>query len=215
VDEHRKKAIILIKEAKTEKKSQPSEEEERNPILQTIANNFDVIKNDPFGSKIYSKLSKSYSIILGDSDSLQNSILSPLISDSSNTNSTRQSSLRNDNNYRNNNENNRQNQRKQQHYNRNSGDKRTNNFGGDTNKPRRYSNTNQSNNMQKGPYRQQQPHPQQGPMMYPPMRQDMMPNPNYGPAMVQPGYYMPQPQMYNQYYSYPAPQQGMYYPKIY
>ncbi len=129
------------------------------------------------------------------------------MSETSATNSNKQSTTKSDTN-------NRYHggiKRQQHHNNRKDNDKRGGNF--NDGKGRRYSNSNQQNNMQKnGPYNRHAM-PNQG--MYPPMRNDMMPQANYAPGMMQPGFFMPQPQMYNQYYNYPASQQGMYYPKIY
>ena len=79
------------------------------------------------------------------------------------------------------------------------------------NRPRRQSNGNQQNNLHKGPFG----HPVQGPMIYPAMGNQMVPVPSFGPTMIQTPYFVPQPQMYNQYYNYPTPQQGMFYPNIY
>lgn len=182
-------------------------EEERSSILQTVGNNADSINSDAFGHKIYAKLSKTYSG-LGDSD-----CPSPLVSEGSYGNNNRQSHGKNESNRwnNNNNENYKQAPRKQQqqYYNRNNGDKK-NNFN-EVSKGRRFNNTNnnngnnQQNNMGKGTYMNQVP----GPMMYPHMRNDGMPGQNFGPTLVQQGFFMPQPPMYNHYYNYP--QQGMYY----
>jgi len=182
-----------------------ADEDERNGILQTVVNNYETIKNDPFGSKIYSKICKNYNLN-DETGSIPNHSLSPLISENSKQSTTAKSdtNIRHTNNGG----------LKRQHHNRKD-DKRGNfnNDGG--NRSRRYSHSNQQNNMQKGgPYpRQNNMMPNQA--MYAPMRNDMMQQGNYGPGMMQPGFFMAQPQMYNQYYNYPASQQGMYYPKIY
>jgi hypothetical protein len=188
----------------SQKPSDATENRFLQQILQTVVNNYEIIKNDPFGSKIYAKISKNYNLD-NETGSISNPSLSPLMSETSATNSNKQSTAKSDTNNRHNGG-----IRRQQHHNNRKDDKRGNFNDG---KGRRYSNSNQQNNMQKnGPYNRHAM-PNQG--MYPPMRNDMMPQANYAPGMMQPGFFMPQPQMYNQYYNYPASQQGMYYPKIY
>ena len=168
-----------------------------------------MIKNDAFGSNIYAKISKNYNLN-DETGSIPNPSLSPLVSESSKQSTTAKSDTSN-----------RYNNAgiKRQHHGRKDekrGNFSHNNEGGNRN--RRYSHSNQQgNNMQmqkNGGYNRHNGMPNQA--MYAPMRNEMMAQGNYGPAgMMQPGFFMAQPQMYNQYYNYPATQQGMYYPKIY
>jgi len=177
-------------------------EEEKSNILQTVINNADIIKNDPFGGKIYAKISKNYNL-QEDLFSTSNPSLSPLLSGSDSNNSrqnSRNDKVRNNDAHKNV-------SKRQQHVNRNN-DKRMNFTDG--NKVRRPSNSNQQNNVPKGPYGNTIP----SPVLYPQMGGEMLP-PGFGPTMMQPNFFIPQPQMYNQYYNYPPPQQGMFYPKIY
>jgi len=186
-----------------------ADENERVKILEAISENSESIKNDPFGNKIYAKLCKTYSCLTDDSTS--NPSLSPLISETNSTSNTssRQVHLRNETNYRINNENNNKHSVRKQHMNRNNDRRLGQN---EMNRPRRQSNGNQqNNNMSKGPFGHSMP----GPVMYPGMPNQMVPVANFGPTMIQTPYFVPQPQLYNQYYNYSAPQQGMYYPKIY
>jgi len=169
-------------------------------------NNSEAIKNDPFGGKIYAKISKNYNL-QDDGFPNPNHSLSPILSDT-NSNNTRLNNARNDSKMRGNSDANRHEPRRQ-HTSRNN--EKRNNLHEGNRIMRRTSNPTQQNHAQKGPYRNGIP----SPVMYPQMGNEMMPPPIFGPTMMQPNYFMPQPQMYNQYYNYPSPQQGTFYPKIY
>lgn len=172
--------------------------------FKTVINNAEAIKNDPFGGKIFAKLSKNYNL-QEETFSNSNPSLSPILSDN-NSSHNKPNNTRNEAKMRVNSDTNKYATRRQ-HMNRN-GEKRNNYLEGN-NKVRRISHSNQQNNVQKGPYRNIS-----SPGMYPQMGTEMMPQ-NFGPNVMQPNFFMPQPQMYNQYFNYSSPQQGMFYPKIY
>lgn len=197
-----------------------------------IADNAEVIKNDVFGFKIYTKLCKNYSI-LSEDRSRSNPPLSPLISESSSTktsdktrahskaqskkSSNSTGNKKHSDNKKNANKNEKKHQHQHQHqHHQHQHQHQHNSRGQQSNNAHNTVSQGHNMNYPMGYPMGQYGHPMptmSGPMMYGhPMQPSMM----APPGMMHPDYYLQNPQMYNQYYNYPPPSQGhpgLYYGK--
>lgn len=190
--------------------------EENENMLRIIHDNAQKIKNDVFGFKIFTKLCKVYPS-LGEADGsnshtqFNDNVLSPNSNSSTNTNNVNNANVGSPTtNANTTNSNSKHNNLKENNRRNNSGKNEKKNSGNNTRNSNRHNHNNNNNsNYQRGHYR----HGGNNNMMYHNNMRNEMPPGGMPSNMMQPSFYMPQPQIYGQYFNYPH--QGVFYSRNY
>jgi len=178
-----------------------SDDQLKEHILDAISRNAQAINEDAFGTKIYTKLSKNYNQ-LGEVEPASKQTLSPHASEDNNMTTGNRKNSKQISSHKNNGPGRDMNNQKGKTNNRNN-EKRGGGQAGPNKGYRR--NTEQDPTHYPNQYQNQRSNHRnsvgnRGMYSHPPP--DMMMAQNMGTPMMQPGFYMPQPQPYGQYYNY-------------